>query len=622
MIETETDDDSAENENDSDKEEINQLKNENAVHLLLTNARSLRPKTESLKDGFSSLGLNVACVTETWYKGGRDLSDHLTEIEGSSGIKIIHKSRDGRTGKAGGGVTIAFDVGSCNLKARSLKAIKKEYAVLCVVGVIGKIARKVAMFSIYIPPAMRAADLEDLKEALATEIGTIMKTHKDPIVMIAGDFNHRDIQGALNEVGDFAFLATGPTRGNNTIDLVLTNCPEHHRDTRTLPPLDSQNGSASDHKCVYTEVVFPPVKGYQWVTQFRRTRDDSREEAFARELEAWDWTAMTGSSNVDDMARILEEAVGTLTDKHFPLQRVRKRSSESPWITKRIRKLWRRKLRLYKKRGKSQAWWDTDRKLQERIDEAKMGFVEQLLEEGNSRRSFYAATRKLSSCTSSPQWSVRDLFPGSDPSVVCSEVLSFYGTIACAPAEAMPDIGRTDGGLGHFSLERTAELLEGAKKTESHVEGDPLPHMVRRFLKAFAVPLSAVFNAVSNQGRWPARWKTEHLTIIPKVPNPGSLAECRIISCTSIYSKVLEGGVLKKLRGELIPDPGQYGGQPKCGAEHMLVDIWEKVMGALEGGECAAVLLGVDYEKAFNRMEHGICALSSWRGWVRRHRAS
>ena len=65
--------------------------------------------------------------------------------------------------------------------------------------------------------------------------------------------------------------------------------------------------------------------------------------------------------------------------------------------------------------------------------------------------------------------------------------------------------------------------------------------------------------------------------------------------------------MLEKLRGELIPDPSQYGGRPKCGAEHMLVDMWEKIMGSLEGGKSAAVLLGVDYEKAFNRMEHDVC---------------
>ena len=39
----------------------------------------------------------------------------------------------------------------------------------------------------------------------------------------------------------------------------------------------------------------------------------------------------------------------------------------------------------------------------------------------------------------------------------------------------------------------------------------------------------------------------------------------------------------------------------------MLVDMWEKVMEALDGGQSTAILLGVDYEKAFNRMEHAVC---------------
>ena len=70
---------------------------------------------------------------------------------------------------------------------------------------------------------------------------------------------------------------------------------------------------------------------------------------------------------------------------------------------------------------------------------------------------------------------------------------------------------------------------------------------------------------------------------------------------------MLEGEVLAKLRNELLPDPHQYGGTPKCGTEHMLIDMWERVMSALEGGTNAAVPLGVDYEKAFNRMDHGVC---------------
>ena len=67
------------------------------------------PKIESLKDAFASLRLHFACITETWYKGGKALSDHIVEVEGASGIRILHKSRDGRDKRRGGGVAIAFD---------------------------------------------------------------------------------------------------------------------------------------------------------------------------------------------------------------------------------------------------------------------------------------------------------------------------------------------------------------------------------------------------------------------------------------------------------------------------------------------------------------------------------
>ena len=39
----------------------------------------------------------------------------------------------------------------------------------------------------------------------------------------------------------------------------------------------------------------------------------------------------------------------------------------------------------------------------------------------------------------------------------------------------------------------------------------------------------------------------------------------------------------------------------------MLLDLWEDILTSMEGGKTAAVLLGVDYEKAFNRVEHAVC---------------
>ena len=143
---------------------------------------------------------------------------------------------------------------------------------------------------------------------------------------------------------------------------------------------------------------------------------------------------------------------------------------------------------------------------------------------------------------------------------MCREILDYYRAISGSCLEQMPDVPRCYGGLGHFSAGRTEELLQQSKKTKSRVEGDPLAHLIRSFPKAFASPVSAIYNKINCDGCWPKRWKTEHLTIIPKVPNPSGLSECRNISCTSAFSKVLEGVVLRQLWAELLPDPAQYGG--------------------------------------------------------------
>lgn len=81
-------------------------------------------------------------------------------------------------------------------------------------------------------------------------------------------------------------------------------------------------------------------------------------------------------SDVDAMVDHFEGVVAVLTDRHFPLIRTRKRSNEHPWITHRIRRLWKKKKRIYKKKGKSGLWHRTDHQLTERIRESKEAFVE------------------------------------------------------------------------------------------------------------------------------------------------------------------------------------------------------------------------------------------------------
>ena len=59
------------------------------------------------------------------------------------------------------------------------------------------------------------------------------------------------------------------------------------------------------------------------------------------------------------------------------------------------------------------------------------------------------------------------------PAEVCSEVISYFGKIANSGEGRMPDVVRCDGGLEHFSVERTADLLRCSKKSDSMVVRGP-----------------------------------------------------------------------------------------------------------------------------------------------------
>ena len=463
--ETEDEDESFDNSDNNFGINMDNMTDDKCARFFLTNARSLEPKMGSLLDAFQSLNLHFASVTETWYRGGKDLASHFNDVEGSAGIRVIHKSRDGRLKSRGGGVAFAFDTASCNFKRRQMKHLTRNHEVICAVGRIGKIGRKIVVFTVYVPPDMRAAHFQNMSERLAAEIAAVKLEHKDPGIIVCGDFNHRDVAAAIGEIDDFSPVVTGPTRGNNTIDIIHTNFPTLVVESLVLPPLQASTGAVSDHRCVFAAAKFPEERKFDWIVRWRRTRTKLQEEAFSRELGDWDWTNLREEDCVDRKAAILEEVVGVLTEKHFPFVRVRKRSNESPWITRHIRWLWKKKIRIYKKGGRCDKWWETDRKIQELISNSREAFVEKMLEEGNSGKSFYAATRKLASATPNQQWSVRDVFPGKDASEVCHEVLEYFGGIAGSEGGPVPQVDRVQGGLIPFTPERTEKLLSAAKKT-------------------------------------------------------------------------------------------------------------------------------------------------------------
>ena len=68
------------------------------------------------------------------------------------------------------------------------------------------------------------------------------------------------------------------------------------------------------------------------------------------------------------------------------------------------------------------------------------------------------------------------------------------------------------------------------------------------------------------------------MTIIPKGIDPENLSQCRNLSCTTLFSKLLEAYILDELKKETSFADSQYGGIKGLGVDHFLVQTWDEVL--------------------------------------------
>ena len=62
-------------------------------NLLLTNARSLSPKIDSLLDYIDELDITVAVISESWLKPGYRLDQEIDDLRRGENLDVFHHSR-------------------------------------------------------------------------------------------------------------------------------------------------------------------------------------------------------------------------------------------------------------------------------------------------------------------------------------------------------------------------------------------------------------------------------------------------------------------------------------------------------------------------------------------------
>ena len=102
--------------------------------------------------------------------------------------------------------------------------------------------------------------------------------------------------------------------------------------------------------------------------------------------------------------------------------------------------------------------------------------------------------------------------------------------------------------------------LSTCKKPKSMVKCDMFLDLISKYAKIWAKPLTIIFNQCFKTGQWPNLWKKETLVVIPKNNAPEGLNDLRNLSCTPLFSKVMEFFVLERLKSEATVKKNQFRG--------------------------------------------------------------
>jgi hypothetical protein len=175
--------------------------------------------------------------------------------------------------------------------------------------------------------------------------------------IIASDFN-----GLINRLEEFTLsnrfvqLVDFKTRGNNTLDVLMTDIPNAWIKPEKLSPMDN-----SDYSVIHVKAFQSKPNVKSWFEWKRITKSENKRR-LGTKLAAINWSFLTGTKDVTDCMSPFYKVV-------IPFKRIKMRDNDKSWITHEIKDPMNRKDKAHKK-GTHGLMQTIQQKLSKAIDRA------------------------------------------------------------------------------------------------------------------------------------------------------------------------------------------------------------------------------------------------------------
>ena len=537
----------------------------------------------------------------------------MTDLREGHGLEIIYKNRSRKkdgTEIRGGGVAMVYDKTKIDLRPFPIK--KTTLEILVATGKIPKVQRKMALICAYIPPNSTAKSYKATFKLISDTIQTLKAKLKEPLILVGGDFNRFDVRPWVESFEDVSVLDTGITCNNASLDKIATNIQECKTSIRQPLSCDASS-QTSDHSVILLEADLQENHRFSKRVIHRRKFTEEGLQTFGKLLLNVDWVSeyKTVEDDADLQVRVMDRILEKISEQSFKMRRVVIKSTDAPWMNPHLqRKIYLRK-KSYKKNGDSSRWRKKKAAVKTMIKKAKAEYwsrEEEKLKQLGSHNKAYRAIQCLKSHDRPKNWEINELNPQMSDAELAEDLALFFNRISheFTPLDGT-EVEEDDSEPVFLQPHEVSAHLRSFKKPKSTVAGDVFPKCVSTYHDILAIPLTKIFNTIIATKRWPQTWKLETTTVIPKTSTASTYGECRNLSCTPLFSKVMESFLMDRIYSEVQIDAAQYGGIKKCGADHFLTQSWDHILRSLDDNRASVNLITIDYAKAFNRMSHQEC---------------
>ena len=480
--------------------------------------------------------------------------------------------------------------------------------------------------SLYRPPS---SDLTYMEE-LCSKIKFLHTSYPNSTIWIAGDANLPDIDWKANTVSGHSYpisinkllldtifdtsseqVVDIPTRGNNILDIFITNRPTLIDRCKVVP-------GVSDHDIVFVQAQTRATRKKPPRRKILLWKNVDTDSLLTATLDfATDFTSRyTTTTDINTLWQSFRDFTTNVIDKFVPSKMSSTRFNQ-PWVTRKVKRLSKRKKRAYHKARDSGTEHDINRYKSIRTETrnecrtAYHTYIRDIITTDRNPKKLYSYVKGKRRDNSGVSSLKADGVAHSDPRMKANILNNqFSGVFTTEDTSFIPHIeGTPSPDMHHFSV-----TVQGVKKLlldlDTHKAAGP-DNIPTRYLKdcadELAPAITLIYQASLQQGEVPSDWREAIVTPIFKKGDHSNPANYRPISLTSVCCKMLEHIIHSQIMGHLdinnILSDQQHGFRKKRSTEsQLLLTLQDLTSGLNEGEQIDAVLL--DFSKAFDKVPH------------------